>query len=114
MPARTFGGPVLQYLLLLAGQDDQQGRELRLRQALAARASSIMASWSRVPGAVWYTAKRWPSWSGVGGAYLEDCAPARAWTGEGSPPRGHYLPYALDAGRADRLWSLAERLVGPL
>lgn len=26
-------------------------------------------------------------------------------------PRGHYLPYALDPDRADRLWTLSETLL---
>ncbi|MDL4821460.1 oxidoreductase [Actinomadura opuntiae] len=52
-----------------------------------------------------------PELEGVGGRYLDDCAIAEPWTGEGDPPRGHYLPYALDPGHADRLWTLSERLV---
>ncbi|MBB2748194.1 UNVERIFIED_ORG: NAD(P)-dependent dehydrogenase (short-subunit alcohol dehydrogenase family) [Microbispora rosea subsp. rosea] len=53
-----------------------------------------------------------PELSGAGGRYLEDCSVAGPWRGEGPPPRGHYLPYAMDAGRADRLWALSERLTG--
>jgi NAD(P)-dependent dehydrogenase (short-subunit alcohol dehydrogenase family) len=52
-----------------------------------------------------------PALEGVGGVYLEDCAQARAWTREGPPPAGHYLPYAMDAEHADRLWSMAEWLI---
>ncbi|WP_432927191.1 hypothetical protein ACQPZZ_38220 [Microbispora sp. CA-135349] len=55
-----------------------------------------------------------PELSGAGGGHLEDCSFARPWHGDGPPPRGHYLPYAMDAGRADRLWALSERLLaGP-
>jgi hypothetical protein len=43
------------------------------------------------------------------GAYLEDCAVARPWTGPGPLPRGHHLPYAVDPERAERLWALSER-----
>ncbi|MEV7805236.1 SDR family NAD(P)-dependent oxidoreductase [Microbispora sp. NPDC088329] len=52
-----------------------------------------------------------PELSGAGGGYLEGCSFARPWHGDGPPPRGHYLPYAMDAGRADRLWALSERLL---
>ncbi|MEU7140365.1 SDR family NAD(P)-dependent oxidoreductase [Nocardia sp. NPDC046473] len=48
----------------------------------------------------------------VGGEYLEDCAVATAWNADGNPPPGYYLPYAVDPGRADRLWALAEQLAG--
>ncbi|WP_405160907.1 SDR family NAD(P)-dependent oxidoreductase [Nocardia sp. NBC_01499] len=47
----------------------------------------------------------------IGGNYLEDCAVATPWTEDGNPPPGHYLPYAVDPDRADRLWSLSERLL---
>ncbi|TCO52621.1 SDR family NAD(P)-dependent oxidoreductase [Actinocrispum wychmicini] len=53
-----------------------------------------------------------PELAGVGGRYLEDCAIATPWTQDGSPPRGHYLPYALDPDNAERLWRLSEELVG--
>ncbi|MUN40968.1 SDR family NAD(P)-dependent oxidoreductase [Actinomadura litoris] len=51
-----------------------------------------------------------PELDGVGGRYLENCAIGTPWTGPGDPPTGHYLPYALDPGTADRLWALSERL----
>ncbi|WP_308250242.1 SDR family NAD(P)-dependent oxidoreductase [Sphaerisporangium fuscum] len=73
------------------------------------------------PNAEWKTAEQgaatsvWaataPELSGVGGRYLEDCAVARPWHGDGPPPRGHYLPYALDPARAARLWALSEGLL---
>jgi NAD(P)-dependent dehydrogenase (short-subunit alcohol dehydrogenase family) len=52
-----------------------------------------------------------PELQGVSGKYLEDCAIAQPWTEPGPPPRGYYLPYALDPDSADRLWSLSERLL---
>ncbi|MFF7993556.1 SDR family NAD(P)-dependent oxidoreductase [Kitasatospora xanthocidica] len=48
--------------------------------------------------------------AGTGGAYLEDCAIAGPWDGQG-PPRG-YLPEALDPERAERLWAVSAALVG--
>jgi NAD(P)-dependent dehydrogenase (short-subunit alcohol dehydrogenase family) len=51
-----------------------------------------------------------PELDGTSGAYLEDCAVATPWTGDGAPPRGHHLPYALDPDSAERLWELSERL----
>lgn len=51
-----------------------------------------------------------PELSTTSGAYLEDCAVARPWTGSAPLPRGHYLPYALDPERADQLWRLSARL----
>ena len=42
---------------------------------------------------------------GRGGAYIEDCAPARAGTGD-TP--GGVMPHAVDPDTADRLWSFAE------
>ena len=50
-----------------------------------------------------------PELTGRGGLYLEDCqvaAPAQDDSDEG------YLPHALDAMQADRLWELSEELVG--
>ncbi len=52
-----------------------------------------------------------PELEGVGGKYLEDCAMAAPWTEAGAPPTGHYLPYAVDPGNADRLWALSEKLI---
>jgi NAD(P)-dependent dehydrogenase (short-subunit alcohol dehydrogenase family) len=46
---------------------------------------------------------------GVGGQYLEDCAIAEPWT-EARPMSG-YMPYALDAGDAQRLWTVSEELI---
>ncbi len=50
-----------------------------------------------------------PDLQGVGGRYLEDCAIARPWTSE--QPMSGYMPYALDPDRAERLWSVSEKLV---
>ena len=50
-----------------------------------------------------------PELAGRGGLYLEDCQvgePAEQGSDSG------YLPYALDAAQADRLWELSEQLVG--
>jgi len=53
-----------------------------------------------------------PELEGRGGLYLDDCAVARPWTAGGDPPTGHYLPYLLDPGHADRLWDLSAKLTG--
>ena len=50
-----------------------------------------------------------PELEGVGGKYLENCAIAEPWTEE-QPMQG-YLPYAVDAGNARRLWDVSEGLV---
>lgn len=52
-----------------------------------------------------------PELVGVSGRYLEDCAIATPWTSDDPLPRGHYRPYALDAGNAERLWRLSEELL---
>lgn len=52
-----------------------------------------------------------PELDGASGLYLEDCAIATRWTGDGPLPRGHYLPYARDPGNAERLWRLSERVL---
>jgi NAD(P)-dependent dehydrogenase (short-subunit alcohol dehydrogenase family) len=52
-----------------------------------------------------------PELEGVGGQYLEDCAIAEPWSTE--RPMSGYMPYALDADRAERLWSVSEKLVAP-
>lgn len=52
-----------------------------------------------------------PELDGVGGRYLEDCAIGQPWATSSDLPTGHYRPYALDANRADRLWSLSESLL---
>lgn len=49
---------------------------------------------------------------GVGGRYLENCAIAEPWTGEGEVRNGYYLPYGLDPEHAERLWQLSARLTG--
>jgi NAD(P)-dependent dehydrogenase (short-subunit alcohol dehydrogenase family) len=46
----------------------------------------------------------------AGGEYLDNCAVAQPWTGEGDPPAGYYLPRILDPARAERLWSLSADL----
>jgi NAD(P)-dependent dehydrogenase (short-subunit alcohol dehydrogenase family) len=53
-----------------------------------------------------------PELAGVGGQYLEDCAVAQPWSGDGPLPRGHYRPYALDPADADTLWLLSQHLTG--
>jgi NAD(P)-dependent dehydrogenase (short-subunit alcohol dehydrogenase family) len=52
-----------------------------------------------------------PELTGINGRYLEDCAIAEPWPRGGPPPRGHYLPYALDPGSAERLWELSRTLL---
>jgi NAD(P)-dependent dehydrogenase (short-subunit alcohol dehydrogenase family) len=51
-----------------------------------------------------------PELEGVGGLYLEDCAVAKPWTIE--RPFAGVMAYALDAERAQRLWSVSEELIG--
>lgn len=46
-----------------------------------------------------------PELEGVGGLYLEDCAQAAPWTQ--TRPRSGVMPFALDAGSAERLWALS-------
>ncbi|HEY6888141.1 MAG TPA: SDR family NAD(P)-dependent oxidoreductase [Solirubrobacter sp.] len=53
-----------------------------------------------------------PSLEGIGGRYYEDCAEARVVDRRGEVGSGGVAPYALDAGNADRLWALSERLLG--
>jgi len=52
-----------------------------------------------------------PELDGVGGKYLDDCAIASPWARDDDPPNGHYLPRAMDPVRAERLWTLSERLI---
>lgn len=52
-----------------------------------------------------------PELEGVGGAYLDDCAIAKPWTGDGELPFGFYAQYALDPDHAERLWALSEKLI---
>jgi NAD(P)-dependent dehydrogenase (short-subunit alcohol dehydrogenase family) len=54
-----------------------------------------------------------PELEGVGGKYLDNCAIAEPWTGEGEVPFGCYAPYALDPEHAERLWALSEKLIVP-
>jgi NAD(P)-dependent dehydrogenase (short-subunit alcohol dehydrogenase family) len=51
-----------------------------------------------------------PQLQGVGGKYLDNCAIAEPWRGQGDVPFGYYAPYALDPDRAERLWALSEKL----
>ena len=46
---------------------------------------------------------------GVGGLYLENLAQALPW---GEEPAAGVMPYALDAGDAERLWAVSEETVG--
>jgi NAD(P)-dependent dehydrogenase (short-subunit alcohol dehydrogenase family) len=52
---------------------------------------------------------------GIGGRYLENCQEAAPYDPQsesaGRPFQG-YLPYALDPGRAERLWTVSQGLVG--
>jgi NAD(P)-dependent dehydrogenase (short-subunit alcohol dehydrogenase family) len=50
-----------------------------------------------------------PELEGIGGRYLEDCAIASPWTRE--RPMSGYMPHALDADGADRLWAVSEAMV---
>jgi NAD(P)-dependent dehydrogenase (short-subunit alcohol dehydrogenase family) len=50
-----------------------------------------------------------PDLEGRGGLYLEDCAEAKPWTAEA--PMSGYLPYAVDAEHAERLWGVSERML---
>jgi NAD(P)-dependent dehydrogenase (short-subunit alcohol dehydrogenase family) len=52
-----------------------------------------------------------PELDGVGGQYLDNCAIAEPWTGQGEVPFGYYAPFALDPDHAERLWVMSERLV---
>ena len=51
-----------------------------------------------------------PELDGIGGRYFEDCQQARDW--EAANPIKGVTDYSLDPVRADRLWDVAERLVG--
>lgn len=46
---------------------------------------------------------------GIGGLYLEDCQQGIPFDPHISPITG-YMPYALDAEHAERLWAIAEHL----
>ena len=72
------------------------------------------------PGPEWKTVEQgaattvWaavaPELQGVGGKYLDNCAVAGPWTGQGEVAPGFYAPYALDPDHAERLWVLSEKL----
>lgn len=49
-----------------------------------------------------------PALEGIGGRYFENCAEAGPLTPE--RPMEGVLPYALDPSRAERLWSLSEKM----
>ena len=51
-----------------------------------------------------------PELEGIGGLYLEDCHQATPYNPEISTLTG-YMPYALNADHAERLWTIAEQLV---
>jgi hypothetical protein len=51
-----------------------------------------------------------PELEGVGGKYLDNCAVAEPWTGEGEVPFGFCALYSLDPGHAEQLWALSEKL----
>lgn len=50
-----------------------------------------------------------PELEGVGGRYLEDCTIAKPWSKD--KPMAGVMSYALDADRAERLWSISEELI---
>lgn len=50
-----------------------------------------------------------PELEGHGGAYLEDCGIAPI---DAESPDGGVRPYAVDADRAQQLWTLSEQLIG--
>jgi NAD(P)-dependent dehydrogenase (short-subunit alcohol dehydrogenase family) len=52
-----------------------------------------------------------PLLNGVGGKYFEDCNEAEAVLKRPTDFGGGYAPYAMDAGNAERLWLLAEKLL---
>ena len=52
-----------------------------------------------------------PELEGHGGSYLEDCHVAEV--SEDESRNDGVRPYALDPVRAEALWELSERLVGP-
>lgn len=92
-------------------------------QAELAERGWLDSSGNRIngPGPEWKTVEQgaattiWaavaPELEGVGGKYLDNCAIAEPWTGEGEVPFGFYAPYALDPDHADRLWALSEKLL---
>jgi NAD(P)-dependent dehydrogenase (short-subunit alcohol dehydrogenase family) len=96
-------------------------------QRYLSRGQLISTGWVKsgdtlIPGPDWKTIAQgaattiWaavaPELHGIGGCYLENCAFGRPWTKDTSPPNGYYLPYALDASHAERLWELSRRLGG--
>jgi len=51
-----------------------------------------------------------PALEGIGGLYLEDCHQGVPYNPEISTLTG-YMPYALNADHAEKLWTIAEKLV---
>src|SRR6185369_12346838 len=52
-----------------------------------------------------------PELEGTGGVYCENCDIARAVPADHQELDG-VLPWAIDAGQAERLWELSERMTG--
>jgi len=73
------------------------GRRMTFKSIQSGAATSVWAATS-------------PLLEGRGGLYLEDCNVAEVSALPGSE-KG-YLPYALDSGAAERLWTLSENIVG--
>lgn len=130
-PWQAYGQSKTANALFAAGLQQRYGTDGITANAVSpgAIATGLQRHLSRVeragrgwPGPGWKTPEQgaatavWaavaPELAGVGGAYLEDCAVARPWYGDGPLPRGHYLPYALDPDDADTLWNLSQRLIG--
>jgi NAD(P)-dependent dehydrogenase (short-subunit alcohol dehydrogenase family) len=87
--------------------------DLRRRGWLGASGTAVSAGWKTpeqgAATTIWAAVAE--ELDGVGSRYLEDCAIAAPWDRDGHPPRGHYLPYAMDPGNAERLWELSEQFV---
>lgn len=91
------------------------GRHLSMDDIKAMRGDSAQRnrlSYKSIPqGAatsVWAATS--PQLAGRGGLYLEDCAVGEPASAE-APAKG-FLPHALDAQAAEKLWVLSERIVG--
>jgi short chain dehydrogenase len=112
--------------VILAGRDRPKGEAAaaRLRQATRNQAAvefslldlgslaSVAAFAERfLATATTIWAALAPELDGIGRHYLENCTIAQPWTEGGDPPYGYYLPYALNPGRAQRLWDLSWRLI---
>lgn len=87
--------------------------EFRARGWIDAEGNDLRDDWKSLEqGAatsVWAAVA--PELYGVSGKYLEDCAIATPLTPPDHPLRGHFHPYALDPGNAERLWTLSEQLI---